>query len=129
MSPDGRYIAYDFSAIPPYFFADRAFVRDRLAGTVTDITENDDAFAVDGQDPHISGDGRFVAYNTNPSGGTGQTLFRDRDTDEDGVYDETGQAVTIQLGNGRPEDITLDAAFVLYGDELYDVVAQTECRV
>ncbi|MCA9772249.1 MAG: PD40 domain-containing protein [Myxococcales bacterium] len=64
--------------------------------------------------PAISGDGRYVTYHSNrddllaegeDTNGTFDVFIRDRDTDEDGVFDEPGTVATLRanLSTGGDE--------------------------
>ena len=126
------------------------FVRDVVLGTTTRISLSTSGGQGDRESsrPTISADGRFVAFYSGASnlvpGDTNQhceldifgqpictnardCFVRDRDTDEDGIYDEPGAVSTVRVsvttsgaqGNDRTEDpdISADGRFVTFWTE------------
>src|SRR5215212_5390958 len=119
ISADGRYVA--FSSWASNLSANDTgisdvFVRDLQAGTTREMSvgpiwpsANGSSFA-----PSISADGRYVAFFSGASdlvsGDTNNAtdvFVRDRDTDADGVFDESGSASTRR--------IKVDCAYSLCG--------------
>ena len=78
------------------------FVRDLRIGLTTRVSVSSAGDLANGESvtPDISGDGRFVVFrsaasNLTPHDGIYVDIFlRDRDSDEDGVFDEPGAATT-----------------------------------
>jgi Tol biopolymer transport system component len=78
------------------------FVRDRRTGLTTRVSVSSagDEANEESHTPDISGDGRFVVFsseasNLTPHDGNFEDIFiRDRDSDENGVFDEPGTATT-----------------------------------
>jgi Tol biopolymer transport system component len=111
-SANGRYVAFesfasDLVANDIGGNAD-VFVRDRQTGTTTRMsvdsggTEGDQ----DSNDPSISADGRYVAFESdatnllgvvNDTNGWPDVFVHDRDADGDGTYDEAGEVSTIRV--------------------------------
>ena len=118
------------------------FVRDRESGTTTRVSLRSGGGQANGssQFPSISGDGRRVAFQSAATDLTGDTLpanksqifIRDRDFDENGVFDETGleKAVTTLVskssGGAAGDDHSTYAA--ISGNGRY-VVFQSRARL
>jgi cysteine-rich repeat protein len=69
------------------------------------------------QQPNISADGRYITF---VRGGT-DTYVRDRDTDEDGIYDETGAVLTTSLGSFGPARISGNGRYIGLGTNIFDL--------
>src|SRR5215212_4138990 len=119
ISADGRYVAFSswaFNLSANDTGISDVFVRDLQAGTTREMSvgpiwpsANGSSFA-----PSISADGRYVAFFSGASdlvsGDTNNAtdvFVRDRDTDADGVFDESGSASTRR--------IKVDCAYSLCG--------------
>ncbi len=119
ISADGRFVAFSSRAgnLAPGESGIGLFVRDRLLGTTVRLS----AFYAESVD--MSADGRFVAVD-------GVSVY-DRDTDEDGIYDEPDAVETLVLGSGFWPTISDDGRFVAYygqdGVTLHD--RQTDAAV
>jgi len=135
ISGNGRYVAFG-SAATNLVAGDSngssdVFVRDRQANTTTRVSVNSagiqgnaGSFAV-----AISSDGRRVAFQSQASNlvagdtnGFGDVFVRDRDTDEDGTFDEAGEVSTARVsvssfgGQGNAE--SLEAAISGDGNQV-----------
>jgi hypothetical protein len=124
ISADGRFVAWISSApmvaddtnIGPGRGSD-VYVRDRQSGGIIRVSVDSagrqaseggacqDAFCNYKTDVSISSNGRFVAWNSSApdlvagdTNGIDDIFVRDRDTDEDGVFDESG-AVSTERAN------------------------------
>ncbi len=126
ISADGRYVAFtslasDLVAGDTNNVAD-VYVRDRETGETARVS-----FRADGGEgnlaavqPSISGDGRFVTFSSDAAfiasdgNGTTDVYLRDRDTDEDGDFDEPGEVATtrvsVAFGGGDPNLFSLSSA-------------------
>lgn len=128
-----------------------AFVRDRISGTVTRVSvtpagAQTGSFAMGGAyDVSVSADGRFVAFDSFANdvvpgdtalcfgGGCSDVFLRDRDTDEDGIFDEPGASTTIRasLGPGGVEPdqhcerpvLSADGSVVVFQSSATNLVA------
>ena len=114
ISADARYVAFSSSAnnlvTDDTNLVIDVFVRDRLLGSTTRVSVSSDGQGGygGGSGAYIYGidmseDGRFVVFDSwayglteHPQPST-KIILRDRDTDEDGVFDEPGQVSTILL--------------------------------
>lgn len=113
VSRDGRWVVFESDATDliegDTNNARDVFLADQSGGDIFRISEHIDGTAGAGTAPSISADGRFVAYvsssasligrDTNDDGDcdegcltsvTGDIFVRDRDSDENGVFDEDG---------------------------------------
>ena len=130
ISADGRYVVFESSAgnlIPEYAPYTDIFLHDRDAdedgifdepGAVStrrvSVTAAGAGANAPSSDPAISADGRFIVYTSSAtnlvagdSNNAGDIFLYDRDADEDGVFDETGEVavVLISVGaDGSPAD-------------------------
>ena len=107
ISANGRFVAFttfaDNLTPPDTNGASDVFVHDRHTGSIVRVSVASDGGQANSHsyDPSLSADGRFVAfqsYATNlgsvPTGGVRSVFVHDRDTDNDGVYDEPGAIAT-----------------------------------
>jgi len=115
ISDNGRYVAFvslsKFMIFSDSTDTDRdVYVRDIVSNTTTKMsiaTDGSHGAVGDSSSPAISGNGRFVAFQSIAhglvSGDTQWTdiFLRDRDTDADGVLDEAGQVSTTKVSMGR----------------------------
>jgi hypothetical protein len=132
ISADGRFVAFSSRAsdlVPDdtNICFDKpcqdVFVRDRLLGTTERVSVASDGTEGDARSGDfgvsISADGRFVAFDSGatnlvPDGGQG-VYVRDRDTDDDGLYDEPGAVETVLVTEqGIWPAISDDGRFVAY---------------
>jgi hypothetical protein len=151
MTADGRHIIF-YSCASNLVPDDTnglcdVFVRDRMLGTVARVNIGPDGESPQNSDNFffsMSSDGRYVAFAAalDPaSWWTKQVWLRDRDPDENGIFDEPGSSTTVQIsratvgsdspwnavsvaisGNGRViayTATTLDANSNDIGDRLY----------
>ena len=112
ISGDGRYVAFESDAT--YDAGDTGlhtdvFVRDNVTRSVVRVSVTSNGVAADGSsfDASITHTGRFVAFaslatNLAPVDTNGATdvFWHDRDTDQDGVYDEPGAIRTVEVSAG-----------------------------
>lgn len=111
ISADGRYVAF-YSYASNLVSDDTngstmdVFVHDRQSGTTTRASVS--STGVQGNSgsrcPYISPDGRYVAFTSGASNlvpgdtnGEEDVFLRDRDADEDGIFDEVGAATTERI--------------------------------
>ena len=110
ISSDGRYVAFESTAsnlvTGDTNTRSDIFVHDRQTGTTTRVSVATDGTQSDGNSsyPSISGNGRFVAFKsaatnlvTGDTNGVADIFVRDRDTDNDGIFDETGAVSTTRV--------------------------------
>ena len=110
ISSDGRYIAFDSYAtdlVGDDTNGDQdVFLHDTLNGTTTRVST--DSSNVEGNDwswnPSVTDDGRYVAFQSTADnlvpGDTTMEInifVHDRDTDEDGLFDEPGAIDSILI--------------------------------
>lgn len=149
ISADGRYVAFvseasnlvPGSAAPCLYLPNpvscrHVYVRDRLLGITTMISTNDAGEPGNGNSayPSISGDGRFIAFNSQsnnlvdgdpyPSPACtycGNDVFvHDRDEDENGIFDEPGGISVTKISDlygdssVYPNSISGDGRFIVY---------------
>jgi len=151
LSADGRYVTFRSEATNLVAGDTNGlrdvFVRDTLAGTTVRVSVSTGGTQGNGDSsrPTISADGRFVAFYSDAQnlvpGDNNQYCFldpfnqlicgpasdcfvRDRDTDEDGLFDEAGAVKTVRVSvtsaggqaNDRSEDpdISPDGRFVTF---------------
>jgi Tol biopolymer transport system component/subtilisin-like proprotein convertase family protein len=141
ISGSGRWVAFtstarNLGAGTSDSFTD-VFVRDRAIGATAAVTNGSGASA----HPVISLDGRFIAFQSeSPSLVSGDTntlmdvFLHDRDTDEDGVLDETGARATTAIsvssagalalgGASRNPSITQEGRWTVFESEATNLVA------
>jgi Tol biopolymer transport system component len=109
ISADGQHVA--FVSMASNLTADDAtgrdvFVHDRSSGTTIRVPKPADAGAIlfpeIQSNSAISGDGRHIAFQTVTGGSSDTDVYvHDRDTDNNGVFDEPGAVVTINVGTGE----------------------------
>jgi cysteine-rich repeat protein len=137
ISADGRFVAFSSDASDLVAGDDNGvrdvFVRDRQDDTTARVSVNGGGGAGNGtsDQPAISGDGRFLAFQSTASNlvagdsnASTDVFVHDRDTDGDGVFDEPGSIATVRVsvaGNGAqgtaPSDqpaISADGRFVAF---------------
>jgi hypothetical protein len=171
ISADGRWVAFDSLAnnlvVGDTNLKSDVFVHDLQTGDTVRVSVDSNGIQGDNTshlfDTHhaISGNGRFVVFSSSASNfslsdtnNTFDVFVHDRDSDEDGVYDEPGAILTIHAstsasgvgGNSQSEhaNIADDGRYVVFdsvsdnlvtGDTgirdvfLRDLVAQTIRRV
>jgi cysteine-rich repeat protein len=139
ISADGRFVVWYTRAIleaiddaPGATEYDDVYVRDRdtdgdgiydepgavATKMLSRYGVSDIVVGIASQSPHVSADGRYVTFVRNPS----DTYLRDRDTDEDGIYDEPGAVLTTLLCNGCGQGrFSGDGRFVGLGTRVYDL--------
>lgn len=126
-----------------------AFVRDRLTGTVTRVSVTSAGAQVTNgfvSTVSISGDGRFVVFDSfastlvpgdtnvcSPGNSCSDVFLRDRDSDDDGVFDEPGTTTTTRIsvgpggveGNGHSVApvISADGTVVVFQSDASTLVA------
>ena len=133
VSGDGRFVAFvsqasdlvpdDTNTCYMGMSCRDVFVRDRLLGTTERVSVDSDGGEgnYDSGDTGVSmsADGRFVAFDSSatnlvPTAGVG-IFVRDRDTDENGTYDEPGAVETFfVVEQGILPAISGDGRFVAY---------------
>jgi Tol biopolymer transport system component len=149
ISGDGRYVAFESlstNLVAPVTNGNvHIFVRDLVAKTTTLVSVN--STAVQGNDDSssasISSDGRYVAFESAASNlvagdmplpiGFIDIFVHDRDTDEDGIYDELGEVSTIRVsvdsagvegnGNSNAPSISGDGSSVTFQSIADNLVA------
>ena len=107
VSADGRFVAFESYAtnlLPTAVdIRQHIYVRDWQAGTTTLISRTSTGAPADDSsgNPVLSGDGRFIAFESVASDLTdedpnfgGDIYLHDRDADENGIFDETGAGAT-----------------------------------
>jgi hypothetical protein len=151
ISANGRYVAFqshasdlvpnDTNGCPPGFcdindfvrwYAD-VFVYDRDTETTQRVSVDNCGTQASGGSSEmasISADGRFVAFSSGASilaaGETsrrGGLFVRDRDTDNDKVFDEEGAASTQWMSRGGGPSISADGSTVAFESTASDLVA------
>lgn len=96
LSADGRYVT--FASLASNLAPDGVgglFVRDRLLGT-TERVALSLPFGVS-----MSADGRYLAFDAGDAFVGSGVFVHDRDTDQDGVYDEPGTVQTVRVSGDR----------------------------
>ncbi len=114
------------------------FARDLLTGSLNRVSLTSSGTQIAGASlaPSVSGDGRYVVFQSDANGivpgdtaNLSDIFVRDRDADEDGIFDETGpgesaterisvstpDVVTDLAGAGPPGTISPDGRFVAFG--------------
>ena len=145
ISGDGRYVAFvsdatnllgvgnDTNGSTDVFVHDRDTDGDGIydePGAVSTVRVSVDSAGAEGNNnsnfPSISGDGRYVAFESdatnllgvgNDTNGSTDVFVHDRDTDEDGQYDEPGEVSTVRVsvdsagaeGNGNSNNPSISA--------------------
>jgi len=108
-SADGRYVAFvgDGNNLVPGDDNGRqdVFVRDRQSNTTVRVSVSSAGVQADRdcENPSISSDGRFVAFDSTATNliiadtnGVRDVFLHDRDSDEDGIFDEVGSIATVR---------------------------------
>lgn len=128
VSANGRYIAF-FSYASNLVAGDTnsqpdIFVRDRITGENVLVSVKSDGTLAnnDSRAPVISADGRYVAFSSyatnlvdNDLNGAEDIFLHDRDTDNDGVYDEPGHISTVRVNvaaDGTPANAGANAPHI-----------------
>ncbi|MBZ0254041.1 MAG: hypothetical protein K8I02_11940, partial [Candidatus Methylomirabilis sp.] len=121
ISADGRWVAFDSDSAQLVAGDSNnrrdVFVHDLQTVTTVrvSLTTGGGQGSANATDPAISGDGRFVVFQSNSaftpeaSNNVSHVFLRDRDTDEDGIYDEAdGVSTTLMSRNaaGNPNEET-----------------------
>ncbi len=109
VSEDGRYVAFSSRAtnLVPFDTNGRRdiFVRDRISGDTVRVNVSSAGVAADRdcENPSISRDGRFVAFDSTATNlvvgdgnGVRDVFLHDRDVDENGILDEAGSILTVR---------------------------------
>ena len=129
VSADGRYVALtSYASLVPADTDDRPdiYVLDRVSGRVTleSLTADDLALTGDNGHPRLSGDGRYLVFQTalTDGGGTSDTdiVLRDRVRDTATRVDR-GAASGAPRSSNRPA-ISEDGRFVVFGSAGTDLV-------
>jgi hypothetical protein len=156
MSPDGRHVIFGSTAnnlVAGDTCCEDVFVRNRDTdadgtfdepGAVSTTRVSVSTSGVQANGPSIavaiSNNGRFAAFNSGATNlvvgdtnATNDVFIRDRDTDEDGIFDEAGAVSTVIVslstagvqGNGSSEfpDISGDGRFVAFFSYASNLVA------
>jgi len=145
INADGRYVAFSSTCSvlygspvqtpDPNGVVQDVFVRDRASGALIPISVSPSG-AVDGNDfsrrPAISDSGRYVAFESQATNLTSDLIspvkinvfVRDRDSDENGTFDDPGGSATIlmsvtEFGDSAPDNcgylaISGDGRFVVF---------------
>ncbi|PQP35457.1 calcium-binding protein [Desulfobacteraceae bacterium SEEP-SAG9] len=137
ISADGRYVAFISLAsnLVPNDTNDYTdvFVHDQQTGTTVRISVDSSGNQADHVNGSaiISADGRYVGFQSHATnlipGDTNDTndaFIHDRDTDEDGVFDEAGAISTIRVsvdssGNNTDDDCTAPGPNLISADSRY----------
>ena len=144
---DGRYVAFQSFASNLVSGdtnnVEDVIVRDRQAGTTVRVsvaTADTQGNGGSGGWLAISSNGRYVAFTSDATNlvagdtnGFGDVFVRDRDTDADGIFDETGAVSTTRVSvdstgvqsNGESyfAAISADGGLVAFGSEASNLVA------
>lgn len=109
VSADGRFVAFTSKAnnmvVGDVNTRADVFVRDRNTGTTVRVSVSSAGAAADRdcENPSISADGRFVAFDSTATNLVGadpdsvrDVFLHDRDTDVDGIFDEPGAISTVR---------------------------------
>jgi len=149
ISGDGRYVAFVSDATNLVGVGNDnnvstdVFVHDRQTGATTRVSV--DSAGAEGNNnsnfPSISGDGRFVAFESDATNLVGvgndnnvstDVFVHDRDTDGDGLYDEPGAVSTIRVsvdlagvegnGNSNAPSISADGSSVTFESDADNLV-------
>jgi Tol biopolymer transport system component len=121
ITPDGRFVVYEsrFNDLVPDDSNDSwdVFVRDRLTSETSLATVDDAGLSEGGEDPHITPDGRYVAF-TGPGSGLfhNDIYVKDRDTGElslESLNTEGDFLNSGEFGIGDPS-ISDDGRFLVF---------------
>ncbi len=148
ISADGRYVAFESLSTNLVSGGTNGnvhiFVHDLLAGTTTLASVDSAGIQGNGDSnfPSISGDGRYVAFESdatnlvgvgNDNNGSTDVFVHDRDTDGDGLYDEPGEVSTVRVsvdldgvegnGNSNAPSISGDGSSVTFQSIADNLVA------
>lgn len=159
ISSDGRFVVFwsnagnlisnDTNGIIDIFVHDRDADEDGifdepggyLTARVNESTAGTQATSSASQNPHppsISSDGRYVTFHytsasglvsPSPTAGSSNVYVRDRDVDDDGIYDELGQVLTFGASvssagtfeGGKYPSMSSDGRYVVYESEGFPV--------
>ena len=132
ISDDGRYVVFDSESdtlvLNDTNGVDDVFLHDRVAGTTTRVSVSSSGAQASGAEPSISGDSRYVAFeSSSDSLVTGDT---NGDTDVFTHDCQTGQTTRVSLatGGGEANDdseypaISRDGRYVAFGSEATNLV-------
>ena len=136
ISADGRYVAFE-SLATVFHPADvngsvDVFVKDRATGAVTMVTVRPDGLPANygGNQPSISGDGRFVAFSSTstdlgpadwPLGGTTDVFLRDLQAATTSVVDRSVLGLPV-VGSAEHPDLSYDGRFVAFESTMSELV-------
>jgi Tol biopolymer transport system component len=122
ISSNGRYVSFVSSAINLVANDSNGvmdiFVFDRTTKEITRISIATDGTEANNNsdEPSISADGRYVVFVSSASNlyeddtnGQYDVFIRDRDTDEDGIYDEPGMVVTVRVFDSPSQTANISA--------------------
>ncbi len=146
ISPDGSQVAFESWAtnlvIGGTESRQHVYVRDRNVGMTYLVSQLSGGVEADDSSlyPALSEDGRFVAFESLAENlvaadtNTGRDIFvRDRDVDEDGVFDEVGEVATLRVsvdssgnqmdaGQAQNSAISWDGDQVTFDSDASDLV-------
>ncbi len=147
VSRDGRHVAFASSGSNlDSMQADTngafdVFVHDRVTARTVRVSVSTSGAEGDGAswEPSLSADGRFVAFDSKTTtlatgaNGVRQVYVHDRDTDQDGVFDEPGARATVLIsrtpagaagaGRSRAPSISGNGRYVAFTSTAPDLVA------
>ncbi|MEN8263827.1 MAG: hypothetical protein ABFR82_10215 [Nitrospirota bacterium] len=148
ISSDGRYVAFASDATnlltgPDSNISTDIFVHDLNTSTTIRVSVQSDGTQATGDStsPAISSDGRYVAFASDSvdligsdSNGNKDIFVHDRDTDDDGIFDETGNVSTVRasvktggdqvfLGDSDTPSISTDGV-VAFASDAFDLVVK-----
>jgi len=147
ISGDGRYVAFESDATNLVSgdtnAANDVFVRDRqAAGSTTRVSVATGGAEANGASyqPAMSSDGRYVAFHSEATNlvsgdtnGATDVFVRDRDTDVDGIFDESGAVSTTRVsvdsagaeanGASSQASVSSDGRYVAFESEATNLVS------
>lgn len=163
LSADGRYVAFsswasnlvtgdtnmcDLFIGGPFASCGDVFVRDMETGDIVRVSVASDGRQGNdfSEQPVLSADGRYVAFASAASNlvpgdtnGTEDIFVHDRDTDEDGIFDEPGQIATsrvsVSSAGGQTNswsaypDLSADGRYVVFQSDASNLVPGDTNRV
>lgn len=142
ISADGRFVVFSSGAsnlvAGDNNAADDVFVHDRVTGITARISVDSTGGEAIGSsaDPAISADGRFVSFESNAANlvpgdtnGLWDLFVRDRDADEDGVFDEPGGSSTVRVrldsaDSAAVTSIAANGRFLTFDSMASDIVVE-----